>query len=227
MREAWRATQGRSTHADRLKPGDIVTIDCAGFRHKPWVLHEVRERDDKWRIYVRPVGAEFDFAQYNQALTMSKWAFCGVLPEHYALCSRCGEVPPCAEVWTEGIADAHAERDARYEVAGVCPACEKPITNRQQYYRFDENLYVPLGPTVTFHRKASCWLSAVRYDAEVAKATGREPHLSCGGHHTHHLDNVYECTNATCPGDNARHRSYSRCYVGARCNRPECWALGG
>lgn len=227
MIESWRSTQGQMTYGDKLHPGSLIAIDAQGFRHKPWVLYDVLPRDDgRTAIIVRPVGAETDFAEHNQTLTMAKHAFVRVLPDHYALCAACGELPPCAEVWTETISDAAAERAARFEVEGVCPSCQKPITRRQHSHRFEENLYVPLGPPVVFHTRRGCVMGAIDYDRNVAKATGREPRMSCEGLHVHHLDNAHECTNITCPGTQWRHRSYARCYaLNERCNRPECWAI--
>lgn len=227
MSDRWRSAQGKMTYGDKIKPGDVIALDTVGMRHRPWVVHDVRPRDEgRTSIIVRPIGDEFDFAQHNISLGMSRHAYVHVLPEHYAVCHRCGELPPCSEVWTETLSDAAAEKASRYEVEGVCPSCQEPITRRQHSYRFDENLYVPLGPPVTFHARRGCGMSATAYDEAVAKATGRDPRMSCDGLHTHHLDGYHECTNITCPGIQWRHRTYARCYVlSSRCNRPECWQI--
>lgn len=147
-----------------------------------------------------------------------------VLPEHYAVCVTCGEIPPCADAWAEKVAEHATEWAARFETPGVCPACQEPVTRRQESVRFEENLHVPFGPQVVFHKRRKCLASAVSYDQSVASATGREPRLSCSGLLVQHIDGERECTNVTCPGWNKAHRNFSMCYVlDAKCNRPECW----
>lgn len=227
MRERWTPRDGTLTYGDKLVPGQVIALDVAGMRHKPWVIHDVRPRDEgRTSLILRSVGDQFDFAQHNQPISMGRHAYVWVLADHYSICNRCGDIQPCAEVWTERISDAVAERAARYEVAGVCPACETPVTRRQRAYHFEDNLFVPLGPPVTFHARHRCAVSAADYDRAVAAATGRDPRMSCEGLHTHHLDDFHECTNVTCPGTQWRHRTYARCYaLSVKCNRPECWAL--
>lgn len=222
----WHATEGRPRDGKDLHPGDVVAIDYPPMRHKPWVVHSTREREEgRWSLTLRPVGAQFDLAEFDTNLTMRRWARVEVLPEHYAVCHECGEIPPCRERWAAGIADAVAERAARYDVPGVCPACEEPITRRQKTIRFEENIYVPLGHPVTFHERAKCWGIAEHYDRQVAKLTGREPRLSCEGTLIQHNDGQRLCTNITCPGDRlVRHRGFAMCYVlREKCNRVECW----
>lgn len=227
VRDRWHSAQGARTYPEKLQPGDVIAVDVPGMRHQPWVVHEVRPHEDRWRAYLRPIGAQYDFAQYNHGVSFPRWASVMVLPEHYSVCVRCGELPPCSEVWTGQVADAQTERAARYEVEGVCPACSEPVTRRQKAIRFEENLYVPLGPPVVYHQRSKCGFSAVQYDEKVAKSVGRDPRLSCAGHHVLHLDNVFQCTNENCPGHDKKHRAFSRCYVNGRCDRPECRALGG
>lgn len=228
MRERWLPVEGRGIYdLAGLEPGTVVAIDHPGFRHKPWRVYEIRRRDDDWfDAILRPDGVKFDFAQHNQTIGIKRYAPIFRLPEHYGLCHTCGELTPCSEVWTEKMSDAAAEQSARFEVEGICPSCQEPVTARQKSHRFEENLRVPLGPPVTFHARARCMGGAVDYDLAVAKATDREPRLSCDGMLTRHLDHYEECTNITCPGLNVRHRSFALCYVlSAKCNRPECWAL--
>lgn len=225
--QAWRPRGGRSKYAKDLEPGMIVAIDYAGFRHKPWRLHEIRVRDDeRVRLYLRPVGEQYDFAEFNNPITAYARTFIPVLDEHYSVCGKCGDLQPCAEVWSERVARDAAEHAARYEMEGVCPACQEPVTARQKSHTFEENLHALIGPPVTFHKRAKCWRSAVNYDAELAKRHKREPALSCGGWLIHHRDNHYQCSSITCPGTDKSHGSYARCYVlKEKCNRPECWAL--
>lgn len=228
MRERWMPVEGRMIYdLGRLEVGAVVAIDYSGFRHKAWRVYEIRRRDDEWfDAIVRPDGAEFDFAQHNRAIGIRRHAPIFRLPEHYGLCHACGELTPCSEVWTATVSDAAAAQSARFEVEGICPSCQEPVTARQKSHRFEENLRVPLGPPVTFHARSKCAGGAVRYDEQVAKSTGREPRLSCAGLSTTHLDGHRQCTNVTCPDFNVRHRSWAMCYaLSTKCNRPECWAI--
>lgn len=211
--DRWYSHQGKLTRGGQLQPGDVVAVDCQGFRHKPWSVHEVKALESgSFRVLLRPVGAQYDFAQYNRGVTMASHAMADVLPEHYSVCARCGELPPCSEVWVSSIADAQSERAARYEVEGVCPACQTPVTRRQNAIRFPENLHVPLGPPVVFHRRQQCEASAVDYDRAVAKSTGRRPWLSCEGSITAHRDEQV-CTDPLCPDPKVQHRMWSRCFT--------------
>lgn len=228
MRERWFPVEGRGIYnLDMLEPGAVVAVDHHGFRHKPWRVYEIRRRDDDWYdAILRPDGVEFDFAKFNKTVGIKRYAPIFTLPEHYGLCHTCGELMPCSEVWTAKVADAAAEQSARFEVEGICPSCQEPVTARQKSHRFEENLRVPLGPPVTFHARNRCAGGAVAYDEQVAKTTGREPRLSCTGLATTHLDGFKECTNITCPDFHVRHRTWAMCYaLTAKCNRPECWAV--
>jgi hypothetical protein len=199
------------TRPSELVPGQLIALDLDGFRFRPWVVHEVLPFEDRWRVWVRPLGAEFDFAQINRGVTFARWASAIVLPEHYSVCVCCGELPPCSAVWTADVAEKLTERAARYETEGICPACEEVITHRQRSIRFEENLHVPLGPPVTFHRRGKCWSSAIDYDRSIARATGRAPILSCEGRQVRHEDGARECDAPGCPGEAAQHRSWSIC----------------
>lgn len=224
----WRSDQGRRTFARDLAEGDVIAVDYAPMRHKPWRIERVTQREDRTALIVRPLGAEFDFAQHNESVSIRSTAFVDVLSEHYMVCAKCGQLPPCAEVWNEHVANQVTERAARYETAGVCPACEEPVTNRQRMIRVEENIVVPLGPPVTFHARRKCEHAAVEYDKRVAKATGRAPDLSCSSMQIRHADGLRECDNADCPGQHVYHHGFARCYAATAegCSRIECqgWA---
>lgn len=227
MRETWRPIEGRYWYGTALTPGMLIAIDFHGFRHQAWRVHDVRPRegDDRIHVILRPDGELYDLAEHNRAVSFTKRARIYGLPEHYALCHRCGQLPPCADVWTETVSAAESERTARFEVEGICPSCQKPVTGRQAVHRFEENLYVPLGPAVTFHGRQQCFGGAIAYDEVLAKKNDTQARLSCEGHVVHHRDGERICTNITCPG-RVRHRGMSMCYVLAEpCNRPECWAI--
>lgn len=175
MDARWRPTEGRYISVDRIEVGMILAVDHPDWRHQPWRVHEIREREDGRRIYFRPPGEQYDLAGHNRPATVGKHA---------------------------------------------------PVTRRQDVHRFDENLYVPLGPPVTFHARQACAGGAVAYDSAIAKKNGTQARLSCEGHIVHHLDGDRACSNITCPGPRLRHRAMSMCYVLAeKCNRPECWAI--
>ncbi|MDI6024489.1 hypothetical protein QBL02_13155 [Leucobacter sp. UT-8R-CII-1-4] len=225
--DTWRPIGARSKPAKDIEPGMIVAIDYAGFRHKPWRVHEVREQDeDRVRLYLRPVGAQYDLAEYNKPIAAGKRLFIPVLNEHYSVCGKCGDLQPCAEVWSERVASEEAERAARFEVEGICPACEEPVTARQKSYRFEENIRALLGPPVVFHQRKKCWPDVVHYDAELARLHDRQPALSCIGMQTRHQDGGMECTNAQCPGSDKQHRGFRQCFIAygdlQKCERPGC-----
>lgn len=223
----WHPAEGRHISIDGVARGMILAIDHHEFRHQPWRVYEIRRRDDDWfDLILRPDGDLFDFAHHNKTLGVRRHAPVYRLPEHYGLCHSCSELMPCSERWTESVSDAEAERTARFEVEGICPSCQKPVTRRQNVQRFDENLYVPLGPPVTFHGRQRCFGGAVDYDRALAAKNGTEPRLWCEGLIVHHHDGERVCTNITCPSPTVPHRSMAMCHVlNAKCNRPECWAI--
>jgi hypothetical protein len=143
---------------------------------------------------------------------------------HYAVCVQCREPQPCREEFGKRIAEQAMKQLARYETAGVCPACGEVITARQKHRTFSENLRIPGGPPVTFHvGRSGCLYSAAAYEKDwVAADPKRRRHtLSCPGHVTNHGDGTYDCTALSeCPGAAAVHQSHSAC----RC--PSCHANG-
>jgi hypothetical protein len=144
--------------------------------------------------------------------------------EHYPVCAQCGEPTPCRERLGMQEATAALERMARYEVAGICPACRTPVTERQRSLTFPDNLELPGGPPVTFHiGRAACRWTAALYEQRwvAADPDRRRTSLSCPGHLTNHNDGTYDCTeHHECRGPLARHQGYSTC----RC--PSCHAGG-
>jgi len=135
--------------------------------------------------------------------------------EHYPVCSACGEPTPCREKIGQRVGAREMKRMERYETQGICPACQTPVTYRQRSLTFPDNVELPGGPPVTFHRRKRCLYYAAEYEqAWVAADPGRRrATLSCTGHVTNHGDGTYDCTQlADCPGPAARHRSYSVCF---------------
>ena len=135
--------------------------------------------------------------------------------EHYPVCSACGEPTPCREKVGRRVGAREMERMGRYEVAGICPACQKPVTARERSLTFEDNVELPGGPPVTFHRRKRCLYYAAEYEQAwvAADPERRRATLSCTGHVTNHGDGTYDCTQlADCPGPAARHPSYSVCF---------------
>jgi hypothetical protein len=135
--------------------------------------------------------------------------------EHYPVCSACGEPTPCREKIGQRVGARELERMERYETQGICPACQTPVTYRQRSLTFPDNVELPGGPPVTFHRRKRCLYHAAEYEqAWVAIDPGRRrATLSCPGHVTNHGDGTYDCTEfGACPGAAARHRSYTVCF---------------
>lgn len=158
--------------------------------------------------------------------------FFDTLSEHYAVCGRCGDLPPCREVWSERQAEAAAARLERFDRPGFCPACEEPITLRQKTVELP-NIVSPLGGTVLYHRRWKCLRSAETYEQQlVAAGAITTPTLSCGGRLIHHVDGTHECLNEMtetgCPGLDVIHRHQEQCrYRSHGCPRLECQTLEG
>lgn len=144
--------------------------------------------------------------------------------EHYPICAECREPLPCRDVMAQRTATVAMKQMARYEIAGVCPACSEPVTDRQKAQTWPDNCEVLGGPPVTFHLRRKCLCEARRYEAKwvALDPERRRTLLSCKGHLTNHNDGTYECTELTeCPGPVAEHPFYNQC----RC--PDCHASGG
>lgn len=132
--------------------------------------------------------------------------------EHYPVCSKCNEPLPCREQESAKEAALAAVLMGRYDLPGVCPSCEEPITSRQRAHTFEENLVAPLGPPVTFHLRNGCIGTAADYDRRWCAADpARVPTLFCDGTLTQHGTGARECSDVTCPGLKAQHRSYTIC----------------
>ncbi len=132
--------------------------------------------------------------------------------EHYPVCSKCREPLPCREQESAKEAALAAKVMGRYDLPGICPACEEPITPRQRVHTFEENLVVPVGPPVTFHLRNGCIGTAADYDRRwCAVDPSRVPTLFCDGTITQHGTGARECSEVSCPGLKAAHRSYTIC----------------
>lgn len=91
-----------------------------------------------------------------------------VLPEHYAVCVACGELPPCRHETAEREADVIAARnDVLMDIPpGHCLGCGEHITHRQKAARFPgPNLWRPDLPehSAVFHARQECAGEVDRY----------------------------------------------------------------
>lgn len=91
-----------------------------------------------------------------------------VLPEHYAVCVACGELPPCRHETNEQQADVIAARnDVLMDIPpGHCLGCGEFVTRRQQAARFPgPNLWRPDLPenSALFHARKECSGEVERY----------------------------------------------------------------
>ena len=150
-----------------------------------------------------------------------------VLKEHYSICGKCGDVQPCREVFGDRQADVLVAEFKRYEMPGICPACEEPITLRQKSIDMP-NIVNPLGGVVTFHARSRCVHAAVNYERRLLTAgVIKSVKLSCTGMLIRHRDDTLACLDLDCPDVNASHGNYSMCqYRSHGCPRFEC-AVGG
>lgn len=101
-----------------------------------------------------------------------------VLPEHYAVCVACGELPPCSHELAEHEIDmAMAKSEDLMQVKpGCCLGCTEPITSRMKAVRFPgPNLWRPDfgNDSAVFHARQECADAVYRY-REQWKTKGHE-----------------------------------------------------
>lgn len=195
----------------QLKPGVLVVWDGQPHRvvelaERPLDLwgekHEMRYATalDYWDRYPRgerPEKATWDGRPYVFVLALdgqpqekplhligpanTSW---DVLPEHYAICSACGELPPCRHELAEREADQQAARaDVLMDIPpGHCLGCGEYVTTRQQAARFPgPNLWRPDLPenSAVFHARQECEGEVDRYRRqwEARGNTDPQPNL--------------------------------------------------
>jgi hypothetical protein len=256
--DEWRPAQGafrfsRSTSTGRLKPDQIVV-----WERQPYRVIEVRERDhtdwsqsyhDIWVRHGMPDAATWSYRprvvvlrhdDQPQAkplhLQAPDSAYWHVLPEHYWICRRCHEIPPCRHVHNEAVMERATERMEK-EMAilpGSCHACREPITKRQKTFTFPgANLIRPdLGDnSAIFHTREKCYNALDAYDKRWAKAEeGRDRLFFCEGTMTVHYDDSAECDNPGCtnkgaPTDLVQHRLEIKHHPRGSREVQGCWCL--
>jgi hypothetical protein len=218
----------------RLEPGMLIA-----WENQPYRVIEIAERalvdwDDRfhepWEKSGRPDPATWQYRPYALVIQHDRetgaeprhrisradrtWT---VLPEHYSVCARCGEIPPCREnLIVNEMATASKRMDwAMGILPHCCHGCGEPITTRQKCYRFvGPNLIRPDLPddSAVFHARRACLDAAFRYDERwAAAAPGRRRRFFCEGTETLHRDGTRECTEGDlCPGAPAHHKGFTR-----------------
>lgn len=221
--DRWRPSQSTAwTETCELEKDDVIVAD-----RKPFLIDRIQEiRSDQWpQEYVdlwlkqempdaetwrsRPLrvhgfwqspGAD---TRLHNTIAPAKHTW-DVLPEHYSVCHKCLELPPCRHVHTETVmrsATAKMARDMAI-LPGACHACKEPISTRQKTFAFPgANLIRPdLGDgSVIFHTRRKCFNAMHAYDKRWAAAEeGRRRFFYCEGTQTIHFDQSTECTEAQC-----------------------------
>lgn len=219
-RGAWHP-RGARTSYQLPEVGQLLAI-----AFEAWRVVDVIDSDDRHDVIVRRdsdgENGKRRGVRVSKGTRKPLWF---ILPEHYAVCRTCDQVPPCRDEWAASVADDVAKEQARYDMPGVCPACREPVTTRQQSVTM-LNVIVPLGVDVTFHRRGRCIASAEQYERRLCAQTGDTPKLSCEGFQIQHLDGLQQCAEPGCPDPTVRHRGFAMCYISSTpCERPECRAL--
>lgn len=254
----WRPS-GVASEYGRRRPdvGDLVAYD-----YRAWEVTHVGVRDfeaddqDRVRGYrpqyrdeMRPYsvslrrihGAPHERENSRQEIGLRIRAFAYGGFDRYEndrvpLCSCHGHPWPCLDADQQAQAEKEtkaAEKELLL-MPGCCPACEEPVTSRQQSITFGgPNVRNPLAEGPTFHLRRKCHHGAAQYeDLWIAAEPGRRRSLltlACEGSVVVHGDGSGECFGANgsdCPSIFARHRSYSACYLQSHgCGR-ECSQAG-
>lgn len=102
-----------------------------------------------------------------------------VLPEHYAVCRSCGELPPCREEEIETATRRQMTETLRTMAIqpGACMGCGEVIGGRQKAVSFPgPNLWRPdlADGSVRFHARSECdsWVRSYRKQWEAAGKPG-------------------------------------------------------
>ena len=102
-----------------------------------------------------------------------------VLPEHYAVCRSCGELPPCSEeLLDKTVGQQMVKSELLMAIpAGACMGCGETISGRQKVVAFPgPNLWRPdlADGTVRFHARQECdtWVSRYRAQWEAVGKPG-------------------------------------------------------
>ncbi|MFH9426037.1 hypothetical protein [Streptomyces sp. NPDC017529] len=129
-----------------------------------------RPEKETWRgrpvhIVIQPAGSDGPERFSLTAPADHRW---DLLPEHYALCVACGELPPCSHEIQQDLIQRqmrHAEEIMSIP-AGHCLGCGEAITARMKTVSFPgPNLWRPDLPdgSAVFHHRKECSGDVQRY----------------------------------------------------------------
>lgn len=148
-----------------LEPGDLIAFEC-----RVWRVIAVEVLEDKHvRTIIRPAADDptWTATDADKHLLWRQYAWVDRYPhaEHLPVCGDCGGPWPCRELHVRREMARDLDRAARYELAGVCPACGEPVTTRQTRQTWRVNLYAfDRDQPVTFHLRRQCVQEAMDYD---------------------------------------------------------------
>lgn len=179
----------------QLRPGMLVILNRAPYR----VVEIREEPDDLWpanyeAAWEEAVDLRQRYGHGQEPLQRSTWRdrpmnvivvpdgggaeehrmgpasyVWQVLPEHYAVCRSCGELPPCSEELTDKAVDVQMVKSELLMAipAGNCMGCGEGISARQKTVGFPgANLWRPDLPagTARFHARQECsqWVDRYR-----------------------------------------------------------------
>lgn len=133
--------------------------------------------DRPFNVVVRPHGKPQAKPRHLRAPASYTWK---VLPEHYAVCRECGELPPCtSELQDRVIEERMAMAEELMSIpAGHCLGCGEAITSRMKSVRFPgPNLWRPdLGDdSAVFHARRECADDVDRYRKQWKAKGHAEP----------------------------------------------------
>jgi hypothetical protein len=192
----------RREHNIHLQPGMLVILNRAPYRiveirEKPDDLWPARFEElwskalDGWRRYGRgkePQRATWRDRPVNVVVVpdgggpvehrIGRASYVwDVLPEHYAVCRSCGELPPCREEELDKVVGTQLAKSERLMAipAGNCMGCGEGISHRQKSERFPgPNLWRPdlAEGTARFHARRECahWVDRYREQWKVQEA---------------------------------------------------------
>jgi hypothetical protein len=148
-----------------------------------WWLNDPRDRPEpvKATWINRPVVIVFapeDGGKERHRLYPASHVW-DVLPEHYAVCRSCGELPPCREEEIDKATASQMAETLRLMAIhpGACMGCGETIGGRQKSVAFPgPNLWRPDLPdgSVRFHARGECedWVARYRKQWESAGKPG-------------------------------------------------------
>lgn len=172
--------QPAGTHSvwpQELEPGDLIA-----FEHRVWRVIDVEVLEGKQvRTIIRPAADDPTWTATDADKHLRWQPHARVprypQPDHLPVCGDCGGPWPCRELHVQREIAKDLKRAARYELAGVCPACGEPVTNRQTRQTWRVNLYAfDRDQPVTFHLRRQCEREAMEYD-RACMAAGQPSQL--------------------------------------------------